>query len=488
MNLSTARASKRLKEVGIKKAIGAGRRSLIFQYLTESILLSFFSLICAIFLVMALLPWYGDLVGKELTFFIAPGIVLNMIAIMLFVGLMAGSYPAFYLTKFKPSTVLKGKINTTFAELVTRKGLVVFQFSLSILLIIAVAVIYKQVDFIQSKNLGYTKDNVLVFEREGGLIKNMDTFLAEAKQIPGVVNASYMQGNIIDFDNSSYGHSWPGQTEESKDMEFWHAHIGQDLIETMGIELKEGRSYVNEFGNNESKIILNETAVERMGLIDPIGTVINMRGPNREIIGVVKDFNFKSLYEEIKPMALICKTQWVNTLAIKIKAGSEKATIDALTRLYADINPGLSFDFSFLDSKYQALYTAEQQVATLSKYFAGLAILISCLGLFGLATFTAERRRKEISIRKVLGQTVTQVTVMLSGEFAKLVLIAILIALPIAYILVDNWLSGFAYRIPLHLWYFLGAGVIALLVAMLTVGAQAINAANKNPVDGLREE
>ena len=488
MNLSTARASRRLKEVGVKKAAGASRRSLVVQFLTESTLLAVCSLFVAVLLVMAFLPWFNIVTGKELVLLPERQLMLGMLSITLFTGLISGSYPALYLSKFKPATILKGKMNTSFSELLTRKGLVVFQFSLSIVLIVAVAVIYMQLEFVQSKNLGYDKDNVLVFEREGSLLENMDAFLAEAKLIPGVVNASYMQGSMTDYNNSSSGHSWPGQTEETKGLEFWHAHVGQDLIETMGIELKEGRSYVAEFGNNESKIILNETAVKLMGLENPIGTVIDMRGPNREIIGVVKDFNFKSLYEEIKPMAFLCKTQWVNTLAIKIEAGSEKATLNALTRLYADFNPGLTFDFTFLDNAYQKLYISEQRVATLSKYFAGLAILISCLGLFGLATFTAERRKKEISIRKVLGQSASQVMVMLSSEFAKLVLISLLIALPIAYLLANNWLSGFAYRIPLRVWYFLGAGLLVFLVAILTVGSQAMRAANRNPVNALREE
>ncbi len=488
MNLSTAIAFKKLKEVGIKKTMGASRKSLIYQYLTESILLSFFSLICAVVLVIVLLPWFSEVTGKDLTFFVGTQVIWGIVAITLCTGLIAGSYPALYLTKFKPTAILKGKINTTFAELFTRKGLVVFQFSLSILLILAVAVIYKQLDFIQSKNLGYSKDNVLVMSREGNLLNSMDAFLEEAKQIPGIINASYMQGSMTNFDNSSSSHSWPGQTEESKRLEFWHAQVGPDLIETMDIKLLEGRSYANELGNFESKIILNETAVKSMGLTDPIGTIIDMRGANREIIGVVKDFNIQSLYEDIKPMALICKTQWVNTLMIKIKAGSEKSAIEGLTSLHADFNPGLPFDFNFLDSEYQTLYISEQRVAKLSGYFAGLAILISCLGLLGLASFTAERRRKEIGIRKVLGQSVANITLMLSSEFAKLVLISAAIVLPIAYVLANNWLANFAYRIPLRFWYFLGAGLLALLIALLTVGSQAIHAAKANPIKSLKTE
>ncbi len=488
MNLSTARASRRLKEVGVKKAVGASRKSLVFQFLTESIVLSFFSLLCAMLIVVLLLPWFNGVTGKELSFVLEGPILLVIIGITLFTGLISGSYPALYLSKFNPVKVLKGKINTSFGELLLRKGLVIFQFSISILLIVAVSIIYKQLDYLQSKNLGYDKDNILTFEREDGLMDNMDVFLEEARQIPGVSNASYMQGTMTNFNNSSSGHAWPGQTEESKKLTFKHAHVGPTFMETMGIEMKEGRSFADVKPNDESKIILNETAVRLMGLEDPVGKVINMRGPNREIIGVVKDFNFQSLYDEIMPMALLCKTKWVGTIMVKIKAGSEKTALADLTKLYTDFNPGLSYNFRFLDNQYQELYASEQRIAVLSKYFAGLAILISCLGLLGLTAFTAERRRKEIGIRKVLGQSATQVSVMLSSEFAKLVFIAILIALPISYLLVSNWLSGFAYRIPLQVWYFIGAGLVALVVAMLTVGSQAIRAANKNPVNALREE
>ena len=488
MNLSTARATRRLKEVGVKKAVGANRKSLILQFLSESVLLSFFSLGCAVLIVLLLLPWYNSVTGKELTFAIAPQIILTLFLVALSTGLISGSYPALYLTKFSAVRVLKGKINSTFGELLARKGLVIFQFSISILLIAAVGIIYMQLDYMQSKNLGYDKDNVMIIEIQDGLIDEVDVFLEQAKQLPGVVNATYMQGEMTNFSNSSGGHSWPGQTEESKHITFRHAHVGPEFIETMGIELKEGRTYINEKPNNESKIILNETAVEVMGLENPIGTVIDMRGPNREIIGVVKDFNIQSLYNEIAPMALLCRTEWISNLVVKIKAGEEKTAIASLEKLYGEFNSGLAFDFRFLDSQYQELYTSEQRVSTLSKYFATMAIIISCLGLFGLAAFSAERRKKEISIRKVLGQTASQVTVMLSSEFMKLVLISILIALPIAYLLATDWLSQFAYKISLHAGYFIGAGAAAILVALITVGSQAINAANKNPVHALKDE
>ncbi|WP_350286674.1 ABC transporter permease [uncultured Croceitalea sp.] len=488
MNLSTARASRRLKEVGVKKAVGANRRSLIFQFLSESLLLSFFALVCACFLVMLIMPTFNTITGKQLTLVLEGQMVSTILLITLLTGLLSGSYPALYLTKFNVVKVLKGKINSTFGELLVRKGLVVFQFSISLLLIVAVSVIYMQLDYVQSKNLGFNKDNVLIFERQDALTNSMDAFLEQARQLPGVVNASYMQGGMTNFSNSSRGHTWPGQTEASKQMTFRHAHVGPEFIETMGIEMKEGRSYIDEKPDNESKIILNETAVKLMGLENPIGTIIDMRGPNREIIGVVKDFNIQSLYNEIAPMALLCRTEWVSNLVIKIKAGEEKTAITNLTKLYDKFNPGLEFDFRFLDNQYQELYRAEQRVSTLSKYFAVMAILISCLGLFGLAAFSAERRRKEISIRKVLGQSISQLTIMLSGEFVKLVMVSMLISLPISYLLATDWLSQFAYKISLHAGYFIGAAAVALFVAMFTVGGQAIKAAHKNPINALREE
>lgn len=264
--------------------------------------------------------------------------------------------------------------------------------------------------------------------------------------------------------------------------------VANEMIETLGIEMTEGRAFSRYFSTDDSKIIFNEAAIAYMGLEDPVGQTISIQGTQLEILGVAKDFHFASLHEKVNPLFFILRPEWTDKVMIKIEAGMERETVERLREFYEDNNPGFLFSYQFLDQGYMAQYKAEQRVATLSKYFAGLAILISCMGLFGLAAFTAERRRKEISIRKVLGQTGTQITVMLSGEFAKLVLVSILIALPIAYLLTGNWLSGFTYRTPLKYLYFLGAGLVALLVAMLTVGSQAINAANKNPVQGLREE
>lgn len=264
--------------------------------------------------------------------------------------------------------------------------------------------------------------------------------------------------------------------------------VNYGMLETLDITLKEGRKFSKDYGAEETKIIFNQAAIDVMGLQDPVGKEISIQGTKLQIVGVTEDFHFASLHEEIKPLFFVLQPTWTHMVMAKLKSGQGKRALNNIQDFYKEYNPGVPFDYKFLDDTYEAQYVAEQRVSTLSKYFAGLAILISCLGLFGLAKFNAERRRKEISIRKVLGQTASQVTIMLSSEFAKLVLVAIVVALPIAYLLVSNWLTGFAYKIPLNVWYFLGAGAVALFVAILTVCSQAINAANKNPVNALMEE
>ncbi|WP_422082176.1 ABC transporter permease [Ulvibacterium sp.] len=486
MNLSTAKASKRLKEIGVKKAVGASRRSLVLQHLGESVMMAFTALLVALVMVLASLPWFNNIIGRELTVNFTPGLVLIVLGITLFAGLVAGSYPALYLSGFNAVTIFRGKIKSPVGEFLTRKGLVVVQFALSVVLIVSVLVVYKQIEFIQNKNLGYDKDNVVHFGIEGRVKNGLETFVSEIKKIPGVVNVSSTSHDMIGHSFSA-GIGWEGKDPED-DTQFQIAQVNYDLIETLGMEVTSGRSFSRDYSTDSSGIIFNETAIKAMGLDNPIGKKVDFLGQERRIIGTVKDFHFKSLHERVEPMLLVFSPDYVRRIMLRIESGKERETLSALQSFYREYNPGFPLEYQFLDQEYNTLYASEQRVATLSKYFAGLAVLISCLGLFGLAAYTAERRRKEISIRKVLGQTATQVTVMLSGEFAKLVLIAILIALPVAYLLTDNWLSGFAYRIPMRLWYFLAAGLVAFFIALATVSSQALSAANKNPVDGLQEE
>lgn len=481
MNLSTARASKRLKEIGVKKAIGAKRKTFLFQFLSESILMSIMALFVALLTVVLLLPRFNTIIGKQLALQFDVNLVLLILGITFVTGLLSGSYPAIYLSGFNAVTVLKGKLNRSVGELWTRKGLVVTQFALSIILIVSVIVVYNQIKFAQNQNLGYNKDNIVYFKAEGKIKEQLPTFLAELKNLPGIKNASSTTHSMIGH-NWSTSLEWEGMDPDNK-TNFQIVGVDYDFIETMDMQIVAGRGFNRAYGDSIG-MIFNETAIKAMGLVDPIGKIVAGRIP---IVGVVKDFHFKSLHDRVEPLFMAIMPQ-VNKVMVRIEAGRERDAIKEINGIYKAFNPGFPFEYEFLDDNYEALYASEQRVATLSKYFAGMAILISCLGLFGLAMFTAERRKKEISVRKVLGQTVTEVTVMLSSDFAKLVLVAILIALPIAYLIANDWLSGFAYHISLQVWYFLAAGVTALFVAMLTVGSQALQAANRNPVDGLREE
>ena len=490
VNLSTARASRRLKEVGMKKVMGASKKTLIYQYLGESGWTVFFSMLFALVLVALSLSKFGQITGKEFSYQFNFTFLLASLIIMLVTGLLAGAYPAFYLSKFEPVAILKGMKslsgNKAWSDITIRKVLVVFQFTASIVLIMAVLVVYQQIGYIQSKNLGFTKENVLTFPAEGKLSEDAETFIKELRKTPGVINASYMYGNLTELHGGTSALDWAEkQPDQTVDFEFIGAGIG--LVETLGMEMRSGRSFSKEFQTEDSKIIFNETAIKTMGLQNPIGKTVNLFGEPKEIIGVVKDFHFESFYENVKPFFFRTMPKAKN-IVVKIDGSSIKETIAHIERVYGNFNEGVPFDYRFLDEDFQKLYVSEQRVATLSRYFAVLAILISCLGLFGLATFTAERRRKEIGIRKVLGQSAMDITLMLSKEFTRLVIVSILIALPASYWLTSDWLSDFAYRIPLSFWYFAGAGIIALLISILTVGSQAIKAANLNPVDGLREE
>ena len=487
MNLSTAKANQRIKEVGVKKVIGASRRTLMGQYLGESLLMAFISLSVAILLVVLLLPSFNQITGKHLLLPVDTTLIAAILGITLFTGLIAGSYPALYLSGFSPATVLKGRLPGSIGELFIRKGLVVFQFALSVILIVAVLVVYKQIAYIQTKNLGYDKDNIIHFLKEGRLYENQDAFLAAVKNIPGIVNASSVGRSIIGSHNTTSGLAWEGKNPD-ENTAFEMIRVNYDLMQTLGIQMVAGRAFSRSFATDEAKIIFNEAAIAAMGLKDPVGKNINLWGQDLEIVGVAKNFHFESLHENVKPLFFKLEPGQTHAIMVKIAAGKEKEVIPNLQNLYTEFNPGFTFDYQFLDQDYQALYTAEQRISALSRYFAGLAILISCLGLFGLAAFTAERRRKEIGVRKVLGASSLNIIYLLSGDFTKLVLAAILFTLPLSWLAARQWLNNFAYRIDLQWWYFIGAGLAALLIAWFTVGIQAAKAARINPVHSLKDE
>lgn len=487
INLSTAKASGRIKEVSIKKTMGASRKTLIYQYLGESILISFLSLFVAILLVNLFLPQFNLITGKHLSAGLDAPLLLSGIAVALFTGIISGSYPAFYLSGFSPAAVLKGKFKSSFGALLLRKGLVVFQFTVSIILILSVLVVYKQIQFLQVKNLGYDKNNIIYFAKEGALEKNLAAFLSEVKNIPGIVNASSIHHTMVNSGAYTTGMDWEGKKNDAV-IRFENVDVNYDLIETLGIKMKEGRTFSRNFGTDSAAIILNEAAIQIMGLKDPVGKVVKLWGKDRQIIGVTKNFNFESLHENIRPLFFKLSAMQTNNIMAKIKVGMEKETISKLRQLYKKYNPGFSFDYQFLDENYQKQYTTEKRVATLSQYFSGFAILISCLGLFGLAAFTVERRSKEIGVRKVLGSGVFNIICLLSGDFTKLVFVSIVIALPLGYLITKHWLDDFAYKIALEPWYFISSGIMALVISWLTVSMQTIKAAMANPIKSLKTE
>ena len=501
MNLSTAKAAERMKESGIRKVMGASRLSLVVQYLGESLLMAALAAGIAVLLVAVLLPRFNGITGKQLTLQVDGPIVVTAVLIILFTGLVAGSYPAIYLSGFKPAGTLKGRLKNSVGELLVRKGLVVFQFTLSGVFIISVLVIYQQMQLVQTKNLGYNRDHVIYFDR-GGMVSDsmadyvpggkyetdLDHFVEQVKAVPGVVDAANFRHSLIERDGGTADLSWPGK-DPNLEMAFTDIGVGYHFIETMGVQMEAGRTYSRAYGDEKSKIIFNELAIKKMGLTNPIGKMVHLWGKDREIIGVVKDFNFQSLYENVKPCFFdLAVNQHASKIMVRIKAGQEAQTIYRLAKLYTKDNQGLAFDYRFLDDDYNRLYVSERRVAVLSRYFAGLAVIISGLGLFGLAAFTAQRRQKEIGIRKVVGATVGHIVVLLSADFLQLVLVAVLIAFPIAWWAMHRWVEGFAYRVHVGAAVFLVSGGAIMVVTALTISWQAIRAATANPVRSLRAE
>ena len=491
MNLSTAKASGRMKEVGIKKVIGAMRKQLIFQFLSESLLMAIFATILAVAIAWLLLPQFNQLTGKDIRLTLDAPLVLMLLGIAVFTGIVSGSYPAFYLSKFKPLAVLKGKLSTSVADVFARKGLVVFQFTLSAVLIVAVLVVYRQIQFIQSTSLGYTKDNIVKIDSEGKLSGHEDDFATALKNIPGVENATFTQHNIVGRNYATTGMVWDGNVNADQSVYFEGFFGGFNFVETMGMKMAAGRAFAREYGNSDfNKVIFNETAVKMMHLKEPVGKTVKWGTGTLQIIGVVKDFHFESLHELVKPSFIVLAggSSPYFKMMVRIKGDHQQRTLAQIRQLYESYNPGFPFAYSFLDEAYQKQYETESRVSLLSEYFSVLAILISCLGLFGLVAFTAQKRQKEIGIRKVIGASVKGLAFMLTKDFLKLVLIAMLIAFPLAWYIMRQWLQSFAYRIDIGIGTFALALIAVLFITVVTVSFQAIKAAVVTPVKSLRSE
>jgi ABC-type antimicrobial peptide transport system permease subunit len=489
MNLATARSAKRAKEVGVRKVAGALRSSLIRQFIGEAVFLTFFSVLIAIAMTWMLLPAFNSLTGKQLSIpFTQPLFWFSIAGLMSITGIVAGSYPALFLSSLNPVKVLKGTLNFNRKSGLLRQGLVVLQFTLSIILIVGTIVTYRQMNFIQTKNLGYDRDNLLYIPIEGELINKYDVFKQLASAMPGVLDMSKMRNSPTVIEHHTGSISWPGK-DPGLTISFADGVVGYDFIKTMKLQLKEGRDFSKDFGGDSLSFLLNETAANRIGFQNPIGQTIIWGNHPGKVIGVLKDFHFGSMHQPIEPLIVRLDENWPwGTILVRIRSGSTKEVIGSLDNLCKKLNPKFPFTYQFSDLEFAKMYKSEQIISKLANYFAALAIFISCLGLFGLATFIAAQRTKEIGVRKVLGASVPAIIQLLSGSFLKLISIAMLIGFPIAWIVMNNWLQNFAYKITIDWWVFALAGGTTILTALLTVSYQSIRAAIANPVGALRTE
>ena len=494
MNLSTAGASKRAKEVGIRKVLGSVRQSLTNQFLIESLLLTAISLLLGIGLVYLALPLFNTLAGKELTmnFTANPWLLPGLLGLGLLVGVLAGSYPAFYLSSFQPVSVLKGKFTANTKSIGLRSSLVVIQFFISITLMVCTTVVYRQLGYIQHKKLGYNKDQVLVLPETWLLGKQEDVFRSQIMQDPRIVNVSTSGYLPAGPSNNNNFFIYP-ETNSTQLLKTLRYDVDYNYIPTLGMQMATGRNFSRNYGTDSSGVILNETAANLLGWHEnALGHAItntNNEGHKEtyRVIGVVKDFHFKSLHERISPLVMMLGNT-SGTVIVKVKTKDIAELLASLKTQWNQLKADAPFTYSFLDDRFNATYQFEQKTGQILGLFAGLTIFVACLGLFGLATFTAEQRTKEIGVRKVLGASVTSIVALLSKDFLKLVLVAIVIASPVAWYIMNWWLQDFAYKIDISWWMFGLTGGLAVGIALLTVSFQSIKAALMNPVKSLRSE
>jgi putative ABC transport system permease protein len=506
MNLATARSVKRAKEVGVRKVIGSSRAYLIGQFFGESLLLSFFALLTSALLIYLLLPAFNEFTGKHIA---APfgqfSTWLTMIVIASITGLVAGTYPAMFMSSMKPVAVLKGVVSFTRGAIWMRRAMAVFQFGLSILLLIATMVMSQQTSFMQNVNIGYNKENLLYITTEGELSKfdGYMRFKHAAEKMPGVLlvdkssEAPHSMSFLVDQDDGiretneadDSAIKWEGK-EKSQKVGFRPTSVGFDFLKIMELDVADGRGFSRAYSTDSADaFMVNEQAVKEMGIKDPIGKAISAWNKKGHIIGILKNYNTNSLHERIRPLIIDVK-EWENfgVVLIRTEAGKTKEAIENLEKVYNDVNPDYPFSFRFVEDDTNTMYQSERMVTKLSNVFAVLAIAISCLGLLGLIMFSAEQRTREIGIRKAMGATVSSIVGLLSKDFVKIVLISFAVATPFAAWLMTQWLNGFAYRIELSWWIFASAGIAALLIALVTISWQAVQSARANPVDSLRAE
>ena len=492
MNLATARSANRAKEVGVRKVLGSVRRNLMGQFMTEALLQSFLAMLLAVGLAAVLLVPFGEMAGKPLSLLQPAWLPVALIALTVVVGLLAGSYPSLYLSAFRPIEVLKGHLVAGRRGRRFRNSLVVVQFAISIALIVCTLLVQSQMRYVNQADVGFDKEGVLVISNQNNRLKDQaESFKEILKNRPQIVNAALTTGVPPDFGFQDF-YKVEGQSDEQFDLISYM--VDDDFAATLGLEIMQGQGFSKDFPSSADGVILNEMAVRRIGWDDPIGKTITYPSTGTyTVIGVMKDFNFMSLRQPIVPFALFHRAsesyQIPNAYVVaRLRRDDLKSTLAVIEDEWKALAPDAPFEYTFLDDNLQAQYQAEQRLETLFLIFAGLAILVACLGLWGLAAYTAERRTKEIGVRKTMGATVPDVLILLVKDFTKWVLAANLIAWPVAWFFMDQWLQSFAYRVEISWWIFLMAGLTALGVAWLTVSYQAVKAAMANPVDALRYE
>ncbi|MVM38456.1 FtsX-like permease family protein [Spirosoma sp. HMF3257] len=485
MNLATARSVKRAREVGVRKVVGAGRGWLIGQFIGEALVLTCLALLIALATVWLLLPTFNSLTEKHITFQLTDASFWIILAGMTLVtGLIAGSYPALFLSSLNPIRVLKGTVKFSSGARLFRQGLVVFQFALSLLLIIGTIIVYRQINFIQTKNLGFDREGMIYVSSEGELGTKYNTFKEQLLQMSGIQSVTKMDGTPTNGFGSTGNVQWPGKDPKAS-IQFQFSKVDYDFTKTLKVKVK-GRDFSKTFGADSTSYLINETAARRIGYNDPIGKPLTLWGKPGTIIGVIADYHQSSMHTAIEPF--IAKLGDGQIIIVRIQPGQTKQALTSLETLARQLNPKFPFRYRFADEAFQTLYRSETVVGSLANYFAFLAIFISCLGLFGLAAFTAEQRTKEIGVRKVLGASVLSVVALLSQDFIKLVLIAIVISSPIAWFGMSRWLQEYVYKIDISWWIFALAGLLAIGIALLTISFQSIKAALMNPVKSLRSE
>ena len=492
MNLATAQAGKRAKEVGLRKTAGAKRSDIMKQYFGESLLFTFIAFLIAMGLTELLINPYNNLIGAnlELNYFRANGFILEIFVLITAVGLIAGSYPALFLSSFSPVRAMKGAVKTGPAKAPLRKVLVVIQFTLSIALIIAALTVYNQLDYMKNKSLGFDKEHIITIPIRGEIADKFETVKAEILRSPMVQSVSAANALPHRITAMTSGISWEGKDPESKQL-FRFASVDYDYINTLNIPLVQGRNFSKESAADAGQaFLINEQAAKELGFDSPAGRKVVFQGQEAQIIGVVKNFHLRSLYTPIEPVFLGVLKERYNyfNIFVKIRSAEPAAVIEYLESVWTKYNPKYPFDYYFLDETIENTYKPLEQLREIFFYFASIAVILSCLGLFGLASFMAEQRIKEIGIRRVLGASVSGITFLLSKEFTKWVVLSNFIAWPAAWFAMDRWLQNFAFRISIGWQVFMIAGFAALLIALLTVSFQAVKAAFTNPVDVLRYE